>query len=247
MARKFWEKLSNTRLQFYDEPQDLREADLDQLIADNQEILALPDSAKAILVEANPTVGTEAEFDAIFENELARLADIKDYMSGQTVTLSDTIDVVDHRWMSPADMALGPGTIVSFCGEEVANPAVNAIDGANGTNWQHDVNEVHQLEIDLGYRKRIDGIRVVNSATPGGPLQLSGVDVRVANRLGRLDDTESLVGTGLAFTDPNQNDRDLTLRNGRFIRITVGSTGHGNNNITIREIEFRTRPRTFGL
>lgn len=247
MARKFWERLSGSRIQFYDEPLDLRIEDADARIAQLQEILALPNSAKALLVQSFPSVQTEAEFNAIFEDELADLSDQRDYFDNSNVTVQEVIDVIDHRYMSPADMSLGPGTIVSFCGEEVANPAANAIDGINGNSWQHDVDEAHELVIDLGYRKRIDGIRIKNPASPGNPLLLSGVQVFVANGINGLDTPSNQVGFDLTFLDPNDNDRDLTTKTGRYIKIQIGSTAHGSNHITIREIEFRTRPRTFGL
>lgn len=247
MARKFWEKVNNTKIQFYDDPNDFLEADVDARITELQTILALPDNAKALLVQSFPSVTTEAEFNKIFEDELDLLADRKDNFGNQTVTVQDTIDVIDHRWMSPSEMSVAPGVIHSFCGEEVANLAAFAIDGIGANSWQHDVDEVHELIIDLGYKKRIDGLRVKNTASPGNPLLLSGVDIFVANGINGLDDPDNLVGLDLAFTDPSDNDRTLTTKTGRYIKMTVGSTGHGSNHITIRDIEFRMRPRTFGL
>ncbi len=248
MARKFWEKLSNTLIQFYNEPQRLDRDDTDARIAELDEILNLSSNVKALLAQVNPAIVTEAEFNALFRDERDMLADHRDFMRSETVTVSDTIDVIDHLWLSPADMALGPGVLQSFCGEEVSDPAANAIDGMNGTNWQHDVDEIHSLVIDLGYSKRIDGIRVINSPTPAAPLQLSDVDVWVGG-LSKVTAgaPEDRVGVGLAFTDPNGNDRNLTISNGRYVRIDIGSTAHGSNNITLREIEFRVNVRTKGL
>lgn len=247
MARKFWERLSSTRILFYQEPLDLDRDEMDARIAELQAILALPDNIKAILAEANPTIGSTSDFDDVFEDELFQLADQRDYYDNANVTVTEEIEVVDHRWMHPAEMSLGPGTLVDFCGEEVGNEAIGAIDGIGSNSWQHDVDEVHEITIDLGYKKRIDGIRVKSSASPGGPLQLSGVDVRIASKLANLDDAASLVGEDLSFTDPLENDRDLTARTGRYIRVTIGSTGHNSNHITLRDVCFRTRPRTFGL
>ena len=247
MARKFWEKVNGSRIQFYDEPRDLLLVDVDARIAEIQVVLGLADSVKALLIQSFPGVQSEAEFDAIFEDELRELADQRDYYHGSNVTVQETIDVIDHRWMSPADMSLGAGTIVSVCGEEVGNEAIKAIDGAGGTNWQHDVDEVHVIVFDLGYKKRIDGIRIKNPGGPGNPLRLTGVDVDVANNFGGLDKPESRVGSGLAFEDPNSNDRNLTTRTGRFVRLTIAATAHASNHVTVREIEMRTRPRTFQL
>ena len=247
MARKFWERVSATKIQFYNEPLDLERDAVDARIAEIQSILALPANVLALLVQTFPGVGTEAEFLDVFETELAELADQRDYYANENVTVVETIDVVDHRWISPAEMSLGAGTIESFCGEEIGSEAANAIDGLNGTNWQHDFDHAHELIVDLGYKKRIDGIRIRNTASPGAPLQLSGVDVFVAGSLAKIDDPESHVGVGLEFTGPDDNDNDLTTRNGRFVKLAVASTGHGSNHITIRELELRTRPRTFGL
>lgn len=247
MARKFWEKITNTEIQFYDEPQDLVTTSIDTQIEDLQELLGLPSSAKEIIVQSNPAIATEAEFDALFQGDLDRLSDQRDYFGAQAVTVVDNIDVIDHRWMSPADLSVGSGTIESVCGEEVGNEAINAIDGTTTTNWQHDINAVHVIVIDLGYPKRIDGIRIRNAAVPNGATQLSGVDVDVAITVANLDDPSNRVGTALEFTDPGDNDRNLTIHNGRYVRLTIASTGHAQNNITLREIELRTKPRTAGL
>lgn len=247
MARKFWERVNNNKIQFYDEPSDLQKDVMDARIAELQEVLAQPDHIKAMLVQAFPSVSTEAEFNAIFEDELAALADQRDYYDNDNVTTQEVIDVIDYRWMSPADMSLGAGVVVSACGEEVGNEAIGAIDSIGGNSWQHDVDHVHEILFDLGYVKRIDGIRVRNTATPGDPLQLSGVQVYVAGSINNLDSPGAYVGTDLEFTDPSDNDRDLTPRNGRYIKVVIGSTAHTSNHITVRDIELRTRPRTFGL
>ncbi len=248
MARKFWERVSGTKILFYKGPLELLRDDADTQISELQAVLALPSNLKALIAGGLAGIAQdEAAFDAHFEDQLQEVADRRDYFHGDNVTVQETIEVVDHRWMSPADMALGAGAIVEVCGEETGNEAINAIDGAGGTNWQHDVDHEHELTFDLGYLKRIDGIRVISSPTPGVALQLSNVQVRVSGSIGGFDKPESHVGVDLAFTDPDNNDRDLTIRNGRYVRITVGSTAHGDNHITVREIELRTRPRTFGL
>lgn len=247
MAKKFWEKLSNSRIQFYDEPLDLRIEDADARIAELQAILALSDQIKGLLVQTNPAITTIQEFDAIWDDELMQLADQRDYFDNSNVTITEEIEVVDHRWMEMPDMSLAPGTVYSVCGEEVSNPASQAIDGMNGTNWQHDVDEVHEIVLDLGYKKRIDGIRISNPSSPGNPFLLSGVQVYIASGPGGLDDESNHVGVDLEFTDPDDNDRDLETKTGRYVRIVIGSTGHGSNHISLREISLRTRPRTFGL
>lgn len=247
MARKFWEKLSNQKIQFYDNPRDEERDDIDLQIADLQAIVALPASQKAIVFATLPNIGSEAEFDKFYNDQINILADVRDWFDNTTVTTPENIDSVDHRWISPADMTLGAGVITSVCGEEVANPAIGAIDGVGSNSWQHDVDEVHVIVFDLGYVKRISGIRVKNTVAPGGPLQLSGVEVDVAGSVAKLDDAASRVGTGLAFTGGGDQDQDLTLRNGRYVRVTIGSTGHASNHITVRDIEMRFVPRTAGL
>lgn len=247
MARRFWEKVSNQKIQFYDNPSEEDRDDIDAEIIDLQAILALPTSQKAIIAETLPGGLTEEQFDQVYEDRINLLADVRDWMDNEVVTQAENIDSVLHRWMTPADMALGPGVVTSFCGEEVGNEAVGAIDGVGGNSWQHDVDEVHVIVFDLGYKKRIDAIRVKNTAAPGGPLQLSNVDVDVAGTVAKLDDAESRVGTALEFTGPNDQDQVLTIRNGRYVRVTIGSTGHASNHITVRDFEVRVVPRTKGL
>lgn len=247
MARKFWEKLSNTRIQFYDEPREEIRDDIDARIVDLQAILALPDSQKALISETLPAGLTIAQFNAIYQDEVDMLADIRDWLNAATVTVAEDIESVDHRWMSPVDMALGAGVVTSFCGEEVGNEAIGAIDGVTGNSWQHDVDETHVIVFDLGYTKRISGLRVKNTPTPGAALQLSNVDVDVAPTVAKLDDAASRVGSALEFTAGDDVDQDLTLRNGRYVRVTIGSTAHASNHVTVRDFEVRVVPRTAGL
>lgn len=247
MARKFWEKVSNTKIQFYDAPREEIRDDVDARIADLQAIVALPDSQKAIIAETLPGGLTSEEFDQIYQDEIDELADIRDWMNAAVVTVSEDIDSVDHRWMSPADMALGAGAIYSVCGEEGGNEAIGAIDGVGGNSWQHDADEVHVIVFDLGYVKRISGLRVKNTPSPGAALQLSNVDVDVASAVANLDKPESRVGEALEFTAGDDVDQDLTLRNGRYVRVTIGSTAHASNHITVRDFEVRVVPRTAGI
>lgn len=247
MARKFIERENPTTLNFFDGSGEGLKAAIDTRIAEIEDILDDPIYKKELMAAGVPGANTEEAFDAIFTDELHQLADQGDWFDNTTVTAVEAFDAVDYRWMSPSDMYLDPGTIESFCGEEVGSEAIQAIDGINGTNWQHDVDEVHELVIDLGYIKRIDGIRISLSAVPAGPLQLSTVQVYVAGIVAKLDDAESHVGVDLEFTDGNDNDRDLTIRNGRYVKLEIGSTGHASNHITIREIQFRFKPRTAEL
>lgn len=244
MARKFFERQNGTTLNAFDGPAELDKAVADARIIELQEILASPDHVKATMVAGVPGVQTEAEFNNFFQRELDVLGDQGDFYDNSTVTRVENFDAVDHRWISPADLRLAPATIESVCGEDVGNEAINAIDGLNGTNWQHDFDHAHDLTIDLGLVKRIDGIRIRLTAAPGAPLQLSGVQVFVARTVAKLVDLESHVGVDLEFTDSFDNDRNLTIRNGQFIKIQINSTAHADNHITIREIEFRVKPRT---
>ena len=244
MARKFFERQNATTLNAFDGPAELLKATADARILEIQDILAQPDYIKEIMAGCVPGAGTIAEFDDLFQSELDILGDQGDFYDNSTVTVVESFDAVDHRWMSPSDLRLGAGTIQSFCGEEVGNEAIQAIDGLNNTNWQHDFDHVHDLTIDLGLKKRIDGIRISLTASPGLPLQLSGVQVFVAGTVAKLTDAASHVGVNLAFTDPLDNDRNLTIRNGQFVKLEIGSTGHASNHITIREIQLRMKPRT---
>lgn len=243
MAKKFFERENSTTLNAFDGPVVLDKTVADARILELLDILDEPDYIKQLMV-AGTGAGTVAEFDAQFQSELDTLGDQGDFYDNSTVTTVESFDAIDHRWMSPSDLRLGAGTIQSFCGEEVGNEAINAVDGVNNTNWQHDFDHVHDITIDLGYKKRIDGIRISLTASPGTPLQLSGVQVFVAGNVNKLTDPASHVGVDLEFTDPLDNDRNLTIRNGRFVKLEIGSTGHANNHVTIREIQFRMKPRT---
>lgn len=244
MAKKFIERENNTTLNAFDAPRALDKDEGDARILEIQDILDDPSYKKSLMISGVPAASSEEEFDALHEAELNVLADQADFYSNETVTVVESFDAIDYRWMTPADLNLGPGVIESFCGEEVSNPASNAIDGLNNTNWQHDLDHEHEIVIDLGYIKRIDGIRINLTASPAVPLQLSGVQVYVAGTVAKLADANSHVGVDLEFTDGGDNDRTLTIRNGRYIKIVVGSTGHGSNHITVRDIQFRMKPRT---
>jgi hypothetical protein len=244
MARKFFERENSTTLNAFDGPAELDKAVADARILELQDILSQPDYVKATMVAGVPGVQTEAEFNAFFEDELHTLGDQGDFYANETVTVPESFDAVDHRWMSPADLRLGPGTIQSVCGEEVGNEAIQAIDGVNNQNWQHDFDHVHDIIIDFGLIKRVNGIRFNLSAVPAGPLQLFDVQVFIAGTVAKLTDPASHVGVDLTITDGGDNDRNLTIRNGRFVQIQIGSTGHVSNHITIRDILFRMKPRT---
>ena len=247
MARKFWERVGAQRIRFYTDPEEFVKDDVVAEIARLQAILALPDTTKALIAAGLPGgAEDEAAFDRIWLDQIEQLADILDYWDYDQQT-EDVVTVL-QGWLSPANMSLGPASIVAVSGEEVGNEAINAIDGQNGTNWQSDVDEVHEIIFDLGYSKRIDGICVKNTASPGNPLLLRNCDVYVNNSVnGLATNANAQVGTGLDFADPDRNERDLTTRNGRYVRLVIGSTDHPQNHVTVREIEIRCRARTFGL
>lgn len=257
MARKFWERVGGNQIRFYDEPLNVKKDETQARILEIQEILAAPDHMKAIIAQANPAVTTEAEFEKLFTDELEELAERLDYWDFDVV--QETIDFADSGWFKPADGQLGPGVVLAVCGEETGFEAGLAIDGLNGTNWQHDHNHdgepapFHDLVFDLGYKARIDRIRINTGPTPGNAVLLSGVQVFIANSVNGLQgNPKSHVGVDLEFSDPADivNDfieRDLVARSGRYIQIRIASTGSGQNHITLRDIQIRKRARTFGL
>ncbi len=255
MARKFWERVGGNQIRFYDEPLQVLKDETLARIAELQEILAAPDHIKAFIAQGNPAINTEEEFEEIFTDELEELAERLDYWDMDTIV--ESIDVADSGWFNLSDGQLGPGTVVAVCGEEIGNEAPLAIDGQGGTNWQHDhdhtgeEDEFHELIVDLGYKARIDGIRFNLGATPGNALRLSVVNIYVASsESGVFNNPNAHVGVDLEATAPNNGnfaELDLTIRTGRFVRITVGSTGHNLNHITLKDFEIRKRPRTQGL
>lgn len=243
--KKFWEQESATELRFYTDPAVFILADVTARIAELQANLALPDHQKALMT-VPAGVQTNAEFDQFFTDELELLADIADFFA--YAPRIETLNVADFAWMSPADLTLGPGTIDSVCGEEIGNEAVLAIDGVPaGSNWQHDTDHAHSITIDLGYTKRLDGIRFDLPASPGAALILHGIDVYVAKKLANLPDNQVGFGLDMGVSPSGPIDFNLTAHNGQFIQIDVASTDHASNHITIRDLEFRMRTRTFGL
>lgn len=251
MARKFWERVGGNQIRFYDEPTQVLKDETLARIAELQEILTAPDHIKAFIAQANTAITTEAEFEKVFTDEIEELAERLDYWDMDTI--QETIDFADSGWFKPADGQLGPGVVLAVCGEEVGNEAGLAIDGVNGTNWQHDTDEIHDIVFDLGYKARIDGIRIFTGPTPSNALLLSGVQVFVAGSVNGLQaNPNSHTGVDLEFSDPADivNDfieRDLVPRSGRYIQLQVGSTAQGSNHITLRDVQIRKRVRTFGL
>ena len=244
MSRKFWERMSANKVRFYGTPADYHKDELLADIAELRAVLDVPGSVKEIMVAAMPMVDTIEAFDKGYQSEIGRLADMVDYFGYESE--EETISTFSFGWMSPADMALGPATVVDVCCEEIGNEAAGAIDGVGSNTWKHQENHAHHLVLDLGYNKRIDGIRFKKTASPPAATDLIGVDVRVAGGLAGLEHPEALVGSDLMADRPGDNDFMLTPRTGRKVKITVNSTGAGNNSITIRDIEFRFRAHTFG-
>ncbi len=261
MAKKYWERVGGNQIRFYDEPTQVLKDETQARILELQEILAAPDHIKAFIAQANPAITTEEEFEAIFQDELEELAERLDYWDMDTIV--ENVDVADFGWFKLSDGQLGPGVVLAACGEEVGFEAALAIDGLSGTNWQHDHDhtgevdgegdpaEFHDIVLDLGYKARIDGIRINTGATPGNPLQLSLVNVYLAgSEAGVFNNPNSHVGVDLEFVTPNNGnfvENDLTVRTGRYLRLTIGATGHNTNHITLKELEVRKRPRTHGL
>lgn len=261
MAKKYWERVGGNQIRFYDEPLQVLKDETLARISELQEILAAPDHIKAFIAQANPAISTEEEFEKVFTDELEELAERLDYW--EMDTLEEMFDIADSGWFKLSDGQLGPGTVVAVCGEEIGNEAALAIDGLSGTNWQHDHDhtgeldadenpaEFHDIVFDMGYKARIDGIRFNLGATPGNPLQLSDVNVYISSsENGVFNNPNTHVGVALEATAPNNGnfaELDLTIRTGRFVRITVGSTGHNSDHITIKEVEVRKRTRTQGL
>lgn len=248
MARKFWEKLNNNRIQFYDEPADFIKADLEAELVEAQSILALPDNLKMLLAGNNPGFESEDDFTDHYEGIIADLAERLDYYDHDTV--DETVTVITDTWLSPADAKLGPAIVVDVCGEEATYEAVNAIDGANGTQWRHDANEVHVLTFDWGYKKRFNGMRFSLPATsPNVRMYLTDFDLRIAGNLNGLDDpaNEVITGGAMAGTETGDVDFMFSNKNGRYVRLTVNATAHTNNNVRIREILLQAVARTAGL
>lgn len=242
MARKFWERVSGQRIQFYDEPQDFQRDDVDARIVELQDVLALPANIKALLVQSNPIFNTEAEFDRAFSDELEELADLRDYY-GYTET-QEIVDVFSSGWLAGPDFTLGPATVVSS--SQTTGVAAQAIDGVGNQQWEENgADGPHFIVIGWGYSKRLDGIRFRTGASASARQQLNGLQVFAAGRENALPDNQ--IGTDLVIpATPNADpfhEFDVGPKNARFLRLDIGGSAQGQDNITINELELRFRTR----
>ncbi len=246
MARWFWERLGAERIQFYPEPQTLRKSEIEAEIAELQEIQALAPNLKRRIAGGLAKVISESDYDARVRERIEELADLHDHWNGELIT--ETIEVISHYWMRPGATTLPglPAGILYSSGMD--GPDVGAskiLDADFSTRWEISFSPA-EVVIDLGYPKRIDGIRVRQGAKPGPRENLAAVDVYAALHPNQLEDEGNLIGSGLAFNDgatDGWNAKDLTPKRARYVRILITKTDHASDHAIVRGVEFRTRCR----
>lgn len=252
MARKFWERVGGNQIRFYNEPEDVKKDEAQARIIELQDIVALDANIKALLVQSNPAIESEAAFDAIFTDEIESLADLLDYWDMDQIV--DNITTVNSGWWSPSDASLGPATIESASSEVVGSEANLAIDGVTGTEWMtNDLGGPHEIVFGWQYNKQFDAIRWRVGASIGNPQAWEGVSVWVANSVGGLDNDSNRaldnvdIAVAGTHTDPWLELDFAQKESGRFCRIVITGTGRADDRADAGEIELRNLVRTFGL
>lgn len=252
MARKFWERVGGNQIQFYDEPLNLKKDETLARITELQEVLALPDHVKALLVANNPGVTTEADWMAIFQDEIEELADRLDYWGYDQEI--EQITKVETGWFDPSQAQLGPASVVSFSSELVGSEAAQAIDGVGGQVWEtDDLGGPHEIRFGWGYKKIIDAIRFRVGPTIANPENYEGVSIWIGQTINSLDNDNNkrldAVDVGVAGTlaDPWLEIDLSNKRAGSYLRLEITGSGRPDNSVIVRDIELRARVRTFGL
>lgn len=255
---RFYERLNQTKIRLW---QVVAVFDIDSLkgdVSELSELLSLSDGAKEQLIQksidllgSNPDPEqTQVEnFDESSKKKLEEYQDIIDYWDMDRLPASGIEEIVDS-YIDLSKINQGSGALIhSVCGEEPSNPSGFAVDGMNGTHWEHSTDELHHITIDLNYPKSINGIRfwIPND---NAPFQLRNVVIRGAQNINAIDDESNLIASGIDFTG-NGSWAEFDFPNGnkklRYLKLENISTDHGSNTIRIREIELRAHIRFFDL
>ncbi len=117
------------------------------------------------------------------------------------------------EWFSPI-------SVYSRCGERVGHPATHWIDGNLSTYWRHDTDHGHSITVDLGETKNVQRVRI-RAHTDYLASRLKNVDVYVSDDPGNWG---TAVADNLSFQATGWNERDLTPKQGRYVRfINIGT------------------------
>lgn len=246
MGKRLYElKVSGTELHITDDPQILLVSELGTSLPDLKDVRADSDTLRAALAVhglslPGATISSGlalADFDDALDDEIERLSDISDYPGYSTRV--ENLTVLDGEWVLPA-------AVDSFHDERVGEEAILSIDGINSTWWEADaagssiVWQIKPTDVGLpnGYVKRYTKIRL-RSTSGDQRAQLQGVEIRLANALGNIDDADSLRGTNVNFTHAGNDWIEFVFtspRNARFLKLDGFASLHATD-IRIREVQ----------
>ena len=104
--------------------------------------------------------------------------------------------------------------------------------------WRHDYNHKHWVTLDLGETKLIEKIRLYIKDYDQD--KWTGVDVYVSDDLGNWGEA---VATNLSFTtESSWNERDITPKQGRYIKCADIDTQAGDNCLYGRQFQVYAGP-----
>lgn len=258
MATRFYERLNANKIRIW---QVTTEFDFETVkgdISELKELIELSDGAKEQLVLKSPELaGTMPDpeksivenFDEVNEKKREQLQNVLDYWDMDRIPASGIEEVVDS-YIDLSKINQGSGALIeSFCGEELLNPASNAINGQNGNHWEHILDGPHFITIDFNYVKTIDAVRVW-IPNNNAPFKLRDVVLKGSQNINQIDNEGNIIASGVDFTGDN-SWAEFEFPGGnkkmRYLRMENMSTDHILNTIRIREIEVRSIVKFYDL
>lgn len=239
---KFQDRVGPENLDQYDKPLRRNKTALEATVDDLDITLALTDPQLQSVINALEfSMQTAAELRvSLLDDRQAFVQQLRLYEL-DTATLS--FDELQATYLL-FDTAFG-GAVVSKCGEEAGDPAVNVL--ANVDKWAHLFDHTHEIVLDLGSEETIDGISIPIEAGSNATHQLRGVDVFAAKNANKIDDAENKMLTAVDFATVGGNNEHLfgSQKKARYVKITGFTTDNPGNNMRIKSILVRVVPKFF--
>ena len=209
MSNFFYELVDATTIKFWQLSKTYIKADMQQDSSDIDDLLALTDNEKELVIAGSRIYQSVDDFDSKLGLQQQKLDEIINYLDYNTAATS--FDRITGDFITPE-------TVYDKCGEDAINIAAQSIDGNSGNYWQHDVDELHWIVYDLGMSLAdITQISIALGGGDGNEFKLAGVDVYVTDS---VDDFGTPVGSSLNFqTNGVWNTENLTNKQGRYIKL----------------------------
>lgn len=238
MARRYYERISaGAELQLWSDPRTFVKADLEAEVAELEVIMAYPDEIRERLAGCNG-FQTLDDYDDHLDDLWNQNKDILDFFDYDAGTVNITIR--EGAWFLPI-------AVEDVSGEDVGNEAALAIDGDNGTFWQHSVDQPHQITFRLrDHNKRISKLRFRRNTNARS--ELTNLTVQIAKSIPGLDNPNNLALENFTPTwvDSDWTEVVLTSKQfGKYIRLTGFGSNNNNNEARIREIEAWVETREY--